>query len=482
MQAFVVATAIASIALGLLLRTSHTHAGTLDRLRHASVRDPVTGLPSRLGLVDNLVAVAPDVPIAVVAVKVERLAQVWASMRRSEADAVLGEVVSRLSALLSGTDLLTRPGGSTFAILVRRPTASVYAERLARRVCNALDEPLVTPGGTAVQARAAVGIAAGAGGDRAEGLLSDALLALSAAPDQSDGVRFFKPGLREASRHQLRRDAEFKHALEAGELIPHFQPIVDLFTGRLYGFEALARWRDTEGRIFSPADFIPRAERVGLMVELDRAIMRQACVEVGGWIRRGLCPADLRLSVNVCAAQFQDGNLVESVAAAVGAVGLSPEQLHLELTEQSLVVDDRVALRALSQLKDLGVVLCVDDFGTGWSMLSYLQRYPIDVLKIDRSFIAPIGRGGSPRLAASIVAMSETLGLTAIAEGIETREQFRLVRDFGCRFGQGYHFSAPVPPEEAIRLLGRPMRPDAPSASWDRMIADPQSGDWIQSE
>ncbi len=469
--AFVAVVAIASIALALLVWLHQAHDATLSRLEREGVRDPVSGLPNRRGLSRRLLALPPAAPAAVVAVKIERLALVWESMGRSEAEAILREAVSRLGGALGADDVLARTGGSTFAILLTGPEAPRSAERLARRVRSALDEPLVA-GASAVHVRAAIGIAAD--GD-VEDLLNHALLALGAGRtdtslSRSDGVPVFEPGLREAARYDLQRDADFKRGLDAGQVIPWFQPIVDLKSGRLHGFEALARWVDEHGDVHSPADFIPRAQRTGLAVELDRTIMRQACQQVGEWMRAGLCPPSLRLSVNLCAEQFETDDLVPAVAAALGAAGVAARQLHIELTEQSLVADDREALRALNQLKELGVVLGVDDFGTGWSMLSYLQRFPIDVLKIDRSFIAPIGRGGSPRLAASIVAMSETLGLTAIAEGIETREQFRLVRDFGCRLGQGYHFSAPVPADEAADFFSPRVRRDAPSASWVKAV------------
>lgn len=244
-------------------------------------------------------------------------------------------------------------------------------------------------------------------------------------------------------------ESALRRAILADEIEAHFQPIIDLRSGRIMGAEALARWTHPEMGSISPAEFIPIAEETALIVPLGRRILENACLEAHNWQNKTLDGCAISVTVNISSRQFQDDSLFDSVVAALAISGLEPQNLVLEITEKTMLQDTPAAIEKTALLKDIGVRLAIDDFGTGYSSLSYLQRFPIDILKIDKPFIDRICDGGpDAALTRAIIILGHLFNLKTLAEGIESREQADVLQDLGCDLGQGYHFARPLTPEK----------------------------------
>lgn len=381
-------------------------------------------------------------------------------------DAVLRAVADRLRLVTRPQDRVGRSGDTDFTILAIGVGDISGAVALAGRIADQIDAPVLV-GGQKLGLRMRIGVVAvSAEHDTADCVLRDGHAALAAAGNlKGANIGVFEAGLVRRAQRALELDEKLDRAIAAGELVAWYQPIVSMSDGRLAGFEALVRWETDQG-VVSPGEFLPRAEATGVIVEIDRLVLRQACDQLAAWDRTHP-DVEPWISVNLSAAQFETSDLVATVAATLDEAGIAPERLHLELTESALAVDVERTRRVLSELKELGVVLALDDFGTGWSSLSYIQSYPLDVVKIDQSFIRTIDEAGGQELAATIVFMANTLGLEVVAEGIETRTQYRVVRSLGVHDGQGYHFSRPLPSDRAAAYL-RPGLPEEPSRAWDR--------------
>jgi EAL domain-containing protein (putative c-di-GMP-specific phosphodiesterase class I) len=264
----------------------------------------------------------------------------------------------------------------------------------------------------------------------------------------------FEPHMRHAVVKRMELKADLRHALERGELHVRYQPYISLDDESIVGAETLLRWDHPERGLIPPVDFIPLAEEMGLIVPIGRWVLGEACRQGVEWTQRWPTLGPLTLSVNVSARQLQDRGFVGEVAAIVGQYGLPPEQLVLELTESSLVEDPDQAVRRLRELRLLGIRLAIDDFGTGYSSLGYLQRYPVEILKVHRAFVAELGRGSDePTLAKAIFELARHLGMQTIAEGVEEAEQLAALRELGCAFAQGYHFARPLTADEFGALL-----------------------------
>jgi EAL domain-containing protein (putative c-di-GMP-specific phosphodiesterase class I) len=264
----------------------------------------------------------------------------------------------------------------------------------------------------------------------------------------------FDDEMRRRSVSWLETEGELRRALDNGELQNVYQPIVSPTSGEIVGFEALVRWHHPERGVISPADFIPVAEQSGLIVPLGRGVLEQACAEAVKWnlSREGREP--LRVAVNFSPKQLSHPHAVDTIVGALAAAGLPPERLCVEITESALVEDAAATLSTLSRLKALGVTLALDDFGTGYSSLTYVRRFPIDTLKIDRSFIDGIvGSSEDEAIVTAVLSMGRALGVHVVAEGVETEEQAARLRTLGCKLAQGYLFSRPVAPEAALDLL-----------------------------
>lgn len=386
-------------------------------------------------------------------------------------DAVLRSVADRLRDLVRPHDLIGRVGEEEFAIFAPRVGDAANAIALAHRIVEQVESP-VSIGDRALTLRVHIGVAVvSEAHESADRLLRDGHAATAAARNlHGRSIGVYEAGLVRQARHALELDERMSRAIADGLLVPWYQPIVSLVDGRLEGFEALVRWVEPSADVVHPGEFLPRAEATGVIVEIDRLVLRQACRQLANWGSTHPQTAPW-VAVNLSAAQFETSDLVEVVAAALQETGIAPERLHLELTESALTVDITRTCEILSELKKLGVVLALDDFGTGWSSLRYIQSYPIDVVKIDRSFIKTIDESGGQELAATIIFMAKELGLALVGEGIETRTQYRVLRELGVHEGQGYHFSRPLPAGRAARYL-RVWLPEEPSRPWDRSMLE----------
>jgi len=364
-------------------------------------------------------------------------------------DKLLKIVADRLRGIVRETDTIARMGGDEF-VIVQAPIADpADATALAQRIIGLISEPFDIDGHQAVIG-ASIGIAVGPGdGLRPDKLLRNADLALYRAKGDGRGTfRFFEPAmdLQMQTRRIMERD--LRKALPAGEFELYYQPVVNLASNEISGFEALIRWNHPEKGLIAPAAFIPLAEEIGFIVPMGEWVMRQACATAAQW------PGDLHVAVNISAAQFRGPGLMQVIVGALAASGLHPTRLEIEITETVLLQNRETTLAVLHQLRALGIRIAMDDFGTGYSSLTYLQCFPFDKIKIDRSFVKDITENaGSLNIVRAVAALANGMGMTATAEGVETREQLDRITSEGCTEMQGYLFSRPLPAQEIERLF-----------------------------
>ena len=329
------------------------------------------------------------------------------------------------------------------------------AIRVVSRIAQAIRAPL-TLAGQEIHTTVSMGIAYHATAyELAEDMMRDADTAMYAAKAAGGGrYQIFDAAMHQRAVQRLQLESALRGAVERNEFCTHYQPVVELETGRLAGFEALIRWQHPEHGLVPPLDFIPIAEETGLIHPIGRWILRDACLQMATW-NRALQPADrLSMSVNLSGHQLAEPDLVAAVVQILEDTGLDPEQLKLEITESALMADTETATERLSQLRAIGVGLSIDDFGTGYSSLSYLHRLPLTVLKIDKTFVWSMGSSARERqICRGIVSLAHDIGLSVIAEGIETPEQRQQLSELHCEYGQGYLFAKPLPVEAATELL-----------------------------
>ena len=376
------------------------------------------------------------------------------SLGHAAGDRVLQEVGERLRTTVRPGDTVARLGGDEFAFLLEDVADPGDADEVAERVAAALVTPLAV-GGVEVALRASVGIALAQDGDAAADLLRDADTAMYTAKARGGGAyERFVPAMREAAISRFELGADLRRAIERREFVLHYQPVVDLTHGRILGFEALVRWQHPTRGLLSPAAFVPTAEATGLIVAIGRWVLEEACTQAQRWQLDTLTEPKLSMSANLSPRELREPGLVENVAAILRRTGVDPSTIVLEITETSMVEDADGAIATLQALKALGVRLAIDDFGTGYSSLSYLRRLPVDVLKLDRSFVVPAGRGDrESALVDAVFRLGRSLGLVTIAEGIEDAEQRDRLVSLGCRVGQGYLFARPMAEPAASEFL-----------------------------
>ncbi|MFE8990252.1 putative bifunctional diguanylate cyclase/phosphodiesterase [Streptomyces collinus] len=428
-------------------------------LSHRAFHDSVTGLPNRALLLERigraLLHDRRESPLAcVLFIDLDDFKTVNETLGHAAGDRILKAVGERLSQTLRRTDTAARLGGDAFAVLMEEARQPEDAELLAQQVIEVLDRPFRLPEGT-VTVSAGVGVATTWDSTDPDELLSCAGLAVYAAKSAGKRQwRRFVPGLRVrvTERHDLR--ARLDRAISQEEFALRYQPVVDIAGGQVIGFEALARWPQGRCGPVPPGQFIPLAEETGHIAPLGAWVLRNAVADMARLQRtagRGVAPY---ISVNVSGRQWQDADFLEEVSKAVETPGLAPGSLQLELTESVLLHRDDRLDRVIRSLKELGVRIAVDDFGTGFSSLRYLRDFPVDTLKLDKTYIDDIPR--DPRQAAlvrGIVCLARTLGLQIIAEGIEQRGQQDLLTSMGCRFGQGFLFARPLTVEQSAVAL-----------------------------
>jgi diguanylate cyclase (GGDEF)-like protein/PAS domain S-box-containing protein len=428
----------------------------LDYITH---RDPLTGLPNRTlfgELLSHAIGQAEHSHqgFALLSLDLDNFTTVNETLGHAAGDQVLIEVVKRLRQRLPDVDAIARISGDQFNIIVEHDAVrALGVDLVAQRLIDALAEPFQIEHNT-VYIGASIGVALyPTDGADISTLQSGAGSALHEAKAQGRGVlRFFSPEMTSRAKGRLTLEADLRRALEREELRLHYQPQVDLDSGRIVGLEALVRWQHPQRGLVSPAEFIPLAEESGLIVRLGDWVLHTACQQIRAWEDAGLAPR--QTAVNVSTVQLGRGQLIDSVQAALARTGIAADRLELEITESIAMGDTAQSFKALADLRALGVRLSIDDFGTGYSSLAYLQKLKVHKLKIDISFVRDVTtNSGNASLVKAIIALGHNLGLEIIAEGVEEWEQARYLRSLACDVIQGYLISKPLPAEAMTTLL-----------------------------
>jgi EAL domain-containing protein (putative c-di-GMP-specific phosphodiesterase class I)/PleD family two-component response regulator len=439
--------------------------------------DPVTGLPNQRMFDRGLEEILSrrdlvDSRQALLSITVPECRQLRESIDQITADGLARAIARRLerfasseiepSAFATGTDRalrVARLAADRFGVLLEVKADAEAVEAAVRRLLDMLSEP-VPLGPHEVVPNAWIGVSvAPADGDTAEALHKCADLAgTRAREDANSHFKFASPEMNAKSYQRMTLGLQLRGAAQRGELRLHYQPKLDLAGNRVVGAEALVRWQHPEHGLIAPGSFIPLAEELGLICGIGQWVIEQACIEAAGWARAGL--GELKVAVNVAKPQFLSGDLCAVLRQAILDSGLPPRQLVLELTESMLMDDGQDALALMGDLKALGVTLSIDDFGTGYSSLSYLKHLPIDELKIDRSFVIDLpGQKADSAIVQAVIDLGHRLGMSVIAEGVETVGQLDCLRQLGCDQYQGFLFSKPVPAEKFRQLLARELSP-----------------------
>jgi diguanylate cyclase (GGDEF)-like protein len=425
--------------------------------------DALTGLPNRQLFSDRVNhslarSRRHGSVLAVLFLDLDNFKVVNDSLGHDIGDQMLVAVAGRLLRCLREEDTAARLGGDEFAILLEDITDMDDASDVAARILTALSDPFVL-NGQEVFAAASIGIAISDNTYRSvDELLRDADVAMYGAK-RAGRARFahYEPSMGENALQRLELEIDLRYAIERDELVLHYQPVLNISIdpeGELTGFEALMRWEHPTRGLVAPGDFIPIAEETGLIVELGRWAVERACVQMIEWERTYPDAPWFAISVNISGRQFSDASFVGDVASILAATGVDPFRLIIEITESQMMDDVPSSIRTLRGLRELGVQLAVDDFGTGYSSLSSLRHLPVNHLKIDRSFIETVGTDSDDSIIISgIIGLTHGLGLSAVAEGIETAEQLAKVRDLGCNYAQGFYFSRPLPPGDLTHFL-----------------------------
>ena len=424
-----------------------------EALAHQALHDGLTGLPNRALLLDRLGhaldrARRDDSAVAVLAVDVDNFKVINDSLGHEAGNQLLVDMAGRIQTAVRKADTVARFGGDEFVVLCEQ-AGEEGAVQLAERIAAEARRPLVTDG-QELMVTTSIGIAVAAQGRTPESVLRDADAAMYRAKERGRGrYELFDEEMRSRAFARLAGETDLRRAIEdGGELRLHYQPIVAVADGSVRAVEALVRWQHPERGLVPPGEFIPLAEQSGLIVPLGRWVLGEACAEAAAW-------PDLAVSVNVSTRQLLDRGLVADVAAVLARTGLAPERLSLEITETLIMERLEASTELLRELKTLGVRLCLDDFGTGYSSLSYLERLPLDVLKLDRSFVSGlVPTAPEPAIVAAVIEMGRALGMTVVAEGVETEEQRDRLEDLGCVYAQGFYFARPMAAAEISALPG----------------------------
>ncbi|WP_305043951.1 putative bifunctional diguanylate cyclase/phosphodiesterase [Geoalkalibacter sp.] len=440
------------------------------QLEHQATHDDLTGLANRALLHDRLEQAIHQARrsgrlVAVLLLDLDRFKLVNDSLGHAVGDKMLCQVGERLRKSVREVDTVARLGGDEFVILLTEICDIDDVGQVAAKILRHLGEPLALDG-REISIGASLGLSIYPR-DASDGatLIRNADIAMYRAKQEGGSFSFYANEMNLRLLETLELESALRQALDRRQFCLHYQPKVGLTSGRVLGCEALIRWQHPQRGMISPAEFIPLAEETGLIVPIGHWALREACRQTRQWLEQGLSPRNV--AVNLSARQFRKGDLVDVVRQVLAENALDPDLLELELTE-SMIMDDPVgAEQTMRRLKNLGVGLSLDDFGTGYSSLNYLRRFPVDSLKIDRSFIADVVSDPSgSSVVTSVISIAHNLGLSAIAEGVETSDQLDFLVDNGCDMLQGYIFSKPMPADEYAELLRRDPRLECPGTAW----------------
>jgi len=429
-------------------------------LERLALYDPLTHLPNRALFADRLSQVLSrrgrTATTAVYFLDVDRFKRINDSLGHAAGDEVLREVAGRLRSVLRPEDTVARFGGDEFTILCESVGGVLEAVSVADRLQRPLSRPL-RAGNAELRLSASIGVALAEPGEvvEVERLIEDADAAMYRAKERGGArTELFDTAMRDGAVEALAIEQELQRAVEDGELRLYYQPCVDLATGELAGAEALVRWQHPKRGLLGPDRFLSVAEETGLIVSMGAWVVDEACRQLAEWRRRPESAA-MRLSLNLGARELTHPDAVATVLGAVRRAGLEPSALTIEVTESTAMADSDTGFRALRELSAEGMRVAIDDFGTGYSSLDQLRRMPVDVVKVDRSFVRGMATDSTSReLVAAVVGMGKALNLAVVAEGIETEEQAATLRELGCDFAQGFLYSPPLPAEELDGLLG----------------------------
>jgi diguanylate cyclase (GGDEF)-like protein/PAS domain S-box-containing protein len=429
-----------------------------ERIHFLANHDALTSLPNRAMFNDVLNLAIQNARrysrnFAVLFIDLDRFKNINDTLGHEAGDRLLQEMGARLTQTVRASDVVARLGGDEFVVLVQEVSEPKQVEAVARKVLFTLVKPMVVQG-QECRVTASIGICMfPAEAQDEHALMKNADIAMyRAKEDGKNTYKFYSEEMNIHSFERLALETSLRRGLERNEFVLHYQAKLDLHTGKINGVEALVRWQHPDLGMVPPAQFIPLAEETGLIVPIGKWVLNTACAQNVAWLREGLPP--LHMAVNLSARQFADEDLVKDIAAALETTGLQPELLELELTESMVIQNAERAGRVLAEIKKMGVRLAIDDFGVGYSSLTHLKRFPIDTLKVDRSFIRDLPQNAEDRaLTEAIIAMGKSLKLTVVAEGVETKEQQTFLRDRDCDEMQGFFFSKPIPSDEFAGLL-----------------------------
>ena len=444
-------------------RISQQLQDSKDHFRHAAFHDTLTNMPNRALLTENLKFVieraknSEDYQFAVLFLDLDRFKNVNDSLGHTIGDQLLIAMARRLESCLREVDMVARLSGDEFAILLDGIPGAAEATNMARRIQEKLQAPF-NLSGHEVFTTTSIGIALSSTGyDHPENILRDADTAMYRAKAQGKACyEVFDKGMHTHAVYLLQMENDLRRALDREEFCVYYQPIVSLDSGHLAGFEALIRWQHPERGFINPSDFIPLAEDTGLIVPIGKWILNRACHQLVQWQWQSPANRQLFMSVNLSSKQVVQSELVKTISDILQETNLEARHLKLEITESAVMDNADMAARLLKRLKALGVQLSIDDFGTGYSSLGYLHRFPVNTLKIDRSFVGRIGDAAENiEIVRTIVSLAENMGMEVVAEGVETLSQLTQLRKLNCQYGQGYLFSRPVDADSVTQWISR---------------------------
>jgi diguanylate cyclase (GGDEF)-like protein len=460
LQAIMLAASPGLLILGtvLSLRILQQRKRADDQVRHLAYHDDLTSLPNRLMLTQYLDRALSRhrraaTQLAILFMDLDRFKVINDSLGREVGDGLLRQVAERLRAQAREGDTVARMGGDEFVVVIENQANLLDISACARRLIQELSAPyLLGKNDCHVTLSIGISIFPTDGSDSRE-LLKAADVAMYRAKETGrNNYQYYLPSMNVHTLERLELESDLGHALERGELLLHYQPKVEIATGLIMGVEALLRWQHPRRGLIPPPQFVPLAEETGLIVAIGEWVLATACARNRAWQLQGM--TNMSVAVNLSARQFADPMFLPRLTQIVYASGLDPSSLELEITESVVMSHGESAVATLEKLKSLGVQIAIDDFGTGYSSLAYLKRFPIDTLKVDRSFIRDIpADSGDMKITRAIIAMAHSLKLKVVAEGVETAEQLEFLRSQHCDAGQGYFFYRPLPENEVTRIL-----------------------------